>query len=493
MTYPPHGSAAPPVPGAPTLPAVPPQSPAPATAPQGAPPPPRVEPLPERRSAWAEGRDRLRAAATTEPGRLRIIGAVLAALVVAFGACTAWQMSDRSAAADDVLHRSQPLSADAADIYRSLADANTAAASGFLAGGQEPAGVRKRYQDDIAMASRKLATAAANSKGSDSSAAQIAKLNELLPTYAERVQTARTYNRQGLPLGGAYLRNANELMQQEMLPAAKKLYDAERERLDADYADARSYPWVAIGVGVLAIGVLVWAQRRNYRRTNRVFNHGLLTATAGATVVLLWLVVGHSVAYGSLNESYDQGVKSLNALNSARISTLQARSSENLTLVARGSVTVADGPNAGKDAYDIDYQQRMKELGDFTDRGAPGSLDDARVLADDEAGSLPVTEAVTAVKEWKKRHKAARDADTQGNYELALDRVIGDDDPTGESFDKADEALRKALAHEQRDFKSAAEDGRGAMTGLPVGAAVLALLGATGAVLGIGRRLSEYR
>ncbi len=452
--------------------------------------------MPERRSAWAEAQERLRAAATTEPGRLRIIGAVLAVLVVTFGACTAWQMSDRSAAADDVLHRSQPLSADAAEIYRSLADANTAAASGFLAGGQEPAEVRERYRDDIAMASRKLAEAATNTRGStgsQSSIAQITKLNALLPTYAERVETARTYNRQGLPLGGAYLRSANALMQQEMLPAAKRLYDAERERLDADYDDARSYPWAAIAVGVLALAVLVWAQRRNYQRTNRVFNHGLVTATAAATVVLLWLVAGHSVAYGSLNESYDQGVKSLNALNSARISTLQARSSENLTLVARGSVTVPDGPNAGKDAYDIDYQQRMRELGDFTDGQVRGSLDAARELADDETGSARVSEAVDAVKEWQKRHKAARAADTEGNYDLALDRVIGEDNPTGESFDQVDEALRKALAHEKADFQQAAEDGRGAMTGLPVGAASLALLGATGAVLGIGRRLSEYR
>ncbi|MHC0434330.1 hypothetical protein ACX6XY_29785 [Streptomyces sp. O3] len=457
--------------------------------------PAAAEPLPERRTAWAEGWDRLRAAAATEPGRLRGIGAVLAALVLAFGACTAWQTSDRSAAADDVLHRSQPLSADAADVYRSLADANTAAASGFLAGGQEPAEVRERYQDDIAMASRKLATAAANSKGSDSSAAQIAKLNELLPTYAERVQTARTYNRQGLPLGGAYLRNANELMQQEMLPAAKKLYDAERERLDADYADATSYPWAAIGLGVLAIGALVWAQRRTYLRTNRVFNRGLLTATAAATAALLWLTAGHSFAYSGLNESYDQGVKSLNALNSARISTLQARSSENLTLVARGSVTVPDGPHAGEDAYDIDYQRRMRELGDFTDRDAPGSLTAARGLADDEAGRLPVRDAVDAVKEWQKRHKAARAADTQGDYDLALNRVIGEEEhrPTGASFDRADAALQKALEHEQRDFRSAAEDGRGAMTGLPLGVAALALLAAAGAVVGVGRRISEYR
>src|SRR5688572_15323885 len=77
-------------------------------------------PQPPRRTAFAEGVDQLRAAATTEPGRLRIIGALLAVLVVAFGAVTAWQMTDRSAAADDVLHNSQPLSSAAADIYSSL-------------------------------------------------------------------------------------------------------------------------------------------------------------------------------------------------------------------------------------------------------------------------------------------------------------------------------------------------------------------------------------
>lgn len=104
MTQPPKGSAAPPGRGAPTMPSVPAQSgppggpPVPLTgsgAPRNVPPAPGAPP---RRTAWAEGVDRLRAAATTEPGRLRIIGAVLALLVVAFGAVTAWQMTERSAA-----------------------------------------------------------------------------------------------------------------------------------------------------------------------------------------------------------------------------------------------------------------------------------------------------------------------------------------------------------------------------------------------------------
>ncbi|MFF1398319.1 hypothetical protein ACFVZD_31470 [Streptomyces sp. NPDC058287] len=457
--------------------------------------PPQVRPphaqgpepaAPARSTAWAEGVDRVRAAATTEPGRLRIIGAVLALLVVAFGAVTAWQMSDRSAAADDVLHSSQPLSADAADIYRSLADANTAASSGFLAGGQEPAETRDRYERDIRTAAAKLVTAAANSDPDSPSTAAISKLNKLLPQYKGLIERARANNRQGFPLGGAYLRYANETMQEQMLPAAEDLYKKENERLRSDYDSATPYPWAAIGLGVVALGALAWAQRRNYRRTNRVLNHGLVAATAASTVVLLWLVVGHSVARAGLDESYDHGVRSLNVLHDARIASLKARGNENLTLVSRGAETV-EVKGVAKDAFDVDYQKQMKTLAT--------KLGDAAEIADDSTGKRPVQAAGDNMRVWRDRHKDAREQDDAGNYQGALDKVIGSaqDKPTRECFDNVDKELQSALRHEQAEFKQAATDGRGAMTGLPVGAAVLAVLGAAGAVLGIGRRLSEYR
>ncbi|MFI7384714.1 hypothetical protein [Streptomyces sp. NPDC049813] len=486
MTYPPNGSAAPPghTP-APPLPSVPPQ---PARGATTVPPPApgAPAPAPARRTAWSEGVDRLRSAATTEPGRLRIIGAVLAMLVVAFGATTAWQMTDRSAAADDVLHSSQPLTADAADIYRSLADANTAASSGFLAGGQEPAAVRERYERDIRTAAQKLVTAAAATDPGSPSAETISKLNTMLPQYKGLIERARANNRQGFPLGGAYLRYANEKMQTQMLPEAENLYTTENRRLRDDYDAATPYPWIAIACGVLALIALGWAQRRNYRLTNRVFNHGMLAATAASAVVLLWLVVGHTVARSGLDSSYDSGVRSLNVLHDASIASLKARGNENLTLVSRGAeTTTVDG--VIKDKYDVDFQKQMRLLAT--------KLAAADALADDGAGRTPVDGANASMKEWLKRHTDARAEDDDGDYQGALDKIIGSkqDKPTGECFDLVDQNLDKALAHEQREFSADAGDGRAAMTGLPVGAALLAVLAAAGAVLGIGRRLSEYR
>ncbi|MEU0374117.1 hypothetical protein ABZ070_28460 [Streptomyces sp. NPDC006283] len=424
----------------------------------------------------------MRAAATTEPGRLQIIGAVLAALVLAFGTVAAFEISARESAADDVVSRSQPLSADAASIYRSLADADTTASSGFLAGAEEPREVAERYDRDIALASRLLVKAATNTDSSSESGRQIARLNEALPRYTGLIETARANNRLGRPLGGAYLRFANEQMTKDLLPAAQKLYDAETARLVEDDEDARFWPVLSLAAGAVAVGALVWAQRRNYRRTNRVFNHGLLAATAATTVVLLWLAVGHTVARAQLNDAEAHGQQSLKVLNDARINSLKARANENLTLVARGAVLTNDGKS---DKYETDYASGMKELGEQLQR--------AERLADDGEGREPVEDAAEGVTEWQERHKDVTRTDRAGDYDGAVRKVVGAEGSTGESFDRVDAALEKALAHEQREFTRAARDGRGALAGLPIGAAALGVLGAVGAIVGINRRLSEYR
>ncbi|MFF6881821.1 hypothetical protein ACFY9F_01390 [Streptomyces sp. NPDC012421] len=443
---------------------------------------------PPARGAWATGREVLREAATTEPGRLRILGAVLALLVLALGTVAGLEAADRAGSAEDVVGRSQPLSADAAAIYRSLADADSTAAAGFLAGILEPAESRARYDRDIATASRLLVKAAANTDGSGEAAREIATLNELLPRYTGLIERARAANRQGLPLGGAYLRYANQEMTARLLPAAERLYAAETARLHQDDDAARAWPWPALGAGALALGVLVWAQRREYRRTHRVFSRGLLAASAAAMAALLWLAGAHTLARAGLGSAQFEGQQSLQLLNEARISSLKARANENLTQVARGAVLTEDGKN---DKYEAEYATGMAALTDALAR--------ATRLADDEAGQAPLREAAERAGEWRKRHAAARELGEGGEYRDALDLIIG---PKGEaepkesagwSFDQVDAALERALAHEQAEFTRSASGAVDALTGLPLGAAALGALGALAAVLGINRRLSEYR
>ena len=83
------------------------------------------------------------------------------------------------------------LTADSAELYRSLADADAMATSGYVSGGREPTAVRARYDDDIARATDRLGHAAGRLPGSE----PVATIAAQLPVYTGLVETARTLNR----------------------------------------------------------------------------------------------------------------------------------------------------------------------------------------------------------------------------------------------------------------------------------------------------------
>ncbi|MCF3964746.1 hypothetical protein L1885_24460 [Streptomyces fuscigenes] len=446
-------------------------------------PPPEPPPTAGLRETGRDALRRLRRAVRTEPGRLRLIGAVLALTVVVFGAVTAWQSSDRYASADDVVAGGQTVK-DTADLYAALADADTQAATGFLAGATEPPAVQSAYSDDVSRAARLVTKVAQSAAPGSRSATLTASIAEQLPVYTGLIERARAENRRGLPLGGAYLRYANDRMTLPggILPAAEALYTEESSRLEAESGSAQSWPYAALALGVLALLVLAGAQRRNYRHTNRVFNRGLVTATAACTAAVLWLVAGQALGNAGLDGADRNGQRSLTALNSARINALKARADENLMLVSRGSV-VAE--NKKTDKYEVDFGQKTKALS--------ADLGRARGLADDDPGRAPVADAIGAVATWKSRHRTGSAAGADGRFQDAREALDGPGKTSEQAFQQVDDRIAKAIAHEQDEFTSAARDGRGALDLVWLGAVVLAVLGAVGAILGVGRRLSEYR
>ncbi|SEL66611.1 hypothetical protein [Streptacidiphilus jiangxiensis] len=416
----------------------------------------------------------------TPPRRLQTRAALLALLALLFGVLTLWQVDSRSSAADNVVNHSQPLSDDAAQIFRSLADADTTAATAFLQAGSETAAVRTQYTNDIATASQLLTKAAAQSGAGDPGQQWIRQLNAQLPVYAGLVETAKADDRQGFPLGGAYLRYASGQMQTQMLDEAKNLHDAENRRLASDYADARSLPWAALGLGVVLIAALVRAQVLLFRRTNRVLNPGLVLATACATLALLWLGVGQSVAASYLADSDNKGAAPLQVIDQAEIETLKCRGAENLNLVARGSTTT----------YETDWETDSGTL-----NGPKGYFAQAQSMtAGDAAAQQMLTAALTSWHAWNSRHDTAHDANQNGNYDVALGDTIGSgSDTIDAAFTSLRSSLDQAAAHEQEQFRSLADDGRNATSLLAPGAAVLAVLAAAGVGVGVNRRVAEYR
>ncbi|NJQ07988.1 hypothetical protein, partial [Streptomyces lonarensis] len=440
-------------------------------------------PPPPRPTALVEGVARLRAALRTEPGRLRVIGGLLAVLLLAFGTATAWQVSSRTDAATAVRQESQPLSADAAALYRSLADANTTAAVGFLAGSEATRPARDRYEADIRNATERLLTAAEHAAGgSDEAGRQIAVLGRELPVYTGLVETARANDRQGYPLGGAYLRYADAHMQDVLLPAAERLHELEHARFQEDLTRARARPWPALGCGVLVLAALGWSQYRHYRRTNRVLDPALLAATATTSLLLAWLAVAHTLSVAPLTAAERTGTRSLELLTEIHTESLQARGDESLALVARGAGTV----------FADSYRARMETLlGPPREPG--GLLARAEAAAGDDSGREQLRTVAAHAEEWRERNAAAMAAEDSGAYDEAVKLVIGEEESTGESFDRLDSALEAALQHERQRFADAVDTGRARLDGLPEGAMVLAVGAAGAALLGVGRRLSEYR
>ena len=416
--------------------------------------------------------------ARTTPG---VLGGFLLALVLVgllAGLFTALSVQRRAQALDDLATRSGPLTAAAQEIYRSLSDADATGTGAFLSAGLEPAQARQRYEADIAQAANALAIAVAAREPADVTApgSPLATLSGQLPVYTGLVETARADNRQGLPLGAAYQREASNLMRTQLLPAAQALYQSEHDQLGTDQDHAGSVPWLEILLSLVVLALLLVAQGYLRRRTNRVFNAGLLVATGAAVVSLLWVLIATLNVMGDVGDSRTEGSAQADTLARAHIATLNARADETLTLVARG---------AGK-AYEDDYVKVTQSLGTL--------LDNARAAATDSAVGERVAAAIADSRAWTRAHADIRAADDSGDYTTAV-RLAVEQIPEGAApaFDKLDADLRDAIERTRATFGDKVSDASGALAGTVAAVIVLAVVTAAGSAAGIWRRLKDYR
>ena len=223
---------------------------------------------------------------------------------------------------------------------RHLSDADTTAAASFLQGRLEPAGLERRYQSDLAVASADIAVAAREAGSDPEVAASLETLSTDLPVYSGIVQDADFNERQGFyPLAAAYISEANNLMRSSILPAAATLYGTEGSRLADDQSQGVS-PLLAI-LAALAFLALLARPGGGAALAEPPLPPHLERAAGVATVIVLvlgiWLTVALTTQTNGVNTALANGSRPVSTFTQARILALRARADDELTLLTRDS------------------------------------------------------------------------------------------------------------------------------------------------------------
>ena len=435
----------------------------------------------------------------TTPGRLRAASAILLLALLLFAVVTTVATEVRSRAAGSVRTKSAPELVAAEGLYGSLADADAIASTIYLRAGAEPKQLRLRYLADIRRAGSLLANVSSRSESSPQVRTALRTIGEQLPVYTGLVDTARANIRQGYGEGAAYLRRGSSTMRDEILPAASDLYRDAARTLDKNYhsGTSTSTATVVVVVGAAMLGLLVLVQLYVRRRSNRLLNIGLV----GATVVVIAIMGGtlwkFSTAHDALNRAQSRGSDSVEVLSSARILALLAQSNDNLALIERGS----------GDVYLARFNQVMKDLGAHD--GTGGLLGDARELAARTGEGAQVGRLAGQFHQLRDVHAKVRKLDEADQYQDAVGLSVGTNDlavppdlqkrklgGTSQELhavDRLDRALQTDITRAQVRLLGAADDARIGYGALELAIPVLAIIAGLLVLLGLERRIAEYR
>jgi hypothetical protein len=346
-------------------------------------------------------------------------------------------------------------------IQSNLLSADATATNAFLVGGLEPAAQRAMYDQALSSTSSLIVEAA---QAQPADAAALSALNQQVASYAATIEQARANNRQGIPVGAQYLRNASADLRSTALPILDNLVSSNAARA-ADAMNAR-VGYVLPVISLLAlVGVIVgqiWLARRFKRR----INVGMLASA----VALLVITVGGLLAAQQLNSTLSSisngSFAAVNTAADARIDANNAKSNESLTLIARGS------GQAFEDAWKSSADSVAGNLGRLSER----------------------PELTTQWQAYADVHDKIRDLDDGGRWERAVAQATGTKpDSSNTVFGTFDRNLASYLDEVSENASSSLANEQPALV---VGAILILLGGLAAAFLGrwgVAARLKEYR
>lgn len=398
---------------------------------------------------------------------------------ITFGLVAGAAERSRDRAAQAARTATEPLLVQAVTLYSSLSDANATATTTFLTGGLEPPARRARYLSDLRTASRSLSRLTRELAGSPASRAAVATIADQLPVYSGVIESARANNRQGFPVGAAYLRQASQLLTTSILPAAGQLYQTEATRLGDDYSSGTATAaLVTFAVVVIAaVLLLILVQRYLALTTHRIFNLPLLAASVLVVILSVWGVIGLTSEQNALAAAQRRGSDPVELLAATKILISRAQSDESLTLANRGS----------DETDPADFDAVMRALAPSGPLLA-GVTSIAGASENGGKGELAATLAA-----YRAQHaqldRLVNDGNTPGAIKLAVDSAASTTSPSN----RLSAQLATQIQAAQGRFGRSASDATSALAGLSLAGIVLTVLAALLALLGLRMRINEYR
>jgi hypothetical protein len=302
---------------------------APTTTPPIAPPATTPAPPSPATSSSASLATALKAMDTPRRLRLLSLGVVVVGVLVALVGVLTFSYLAAS------LSRAK---ADTAQLIRvqkiqsNLLSADAIATNAFLVGGLEPPAQRAVYDQAMSSTSSLIVEA---SQAQPADAEALSALNQQVVSYAATIEQARANNRQGLPVGAQYLRNASADLRSTALPILDNLVSSNAARA-ADEMDVRAgyiFPIIAL----LALAGVIIGQVWLARRFKRKINVGMLASAAVLLVITIASLIAALQLSSTLNSITSGSFAAVNMAADTRIDANNAKSNESLTLIARGS------------------------------------------------------------------------------------------------------------------------------------------------------------
>jgi hypothetical protein len=409
----------------------------------------------------------------TTPGRILVSGVVLITLVALSAFAIATTIQRRELALTTVLNHTEPLAFAAGQLYTTLSVADAAASTAFIAGA-EPREVRQRYEQAITNAA--VALTQASSGLTDAPMQELlSQINARLAEYAGLVETARTNNRAGNPIGSSYLSEASSLMQQQILPDAKRLYDETSARVDAQTTASTDIPMLGI---VIVLATLVFGAYSNHwlaRKTQRRLNFGFVAGGAAVLIMLIWVGTVLTISTTSSRSAKGSAAESLKSVTNLAILAQQARADETLALIRRGDEDVR------KQSYYQRIDNMHQLLNDYLNR-------------DDAIDKSDLKNADQLLARWRQADERINSYIAVGNYQAATQVALGagDQDSTP-AFDRLEQAVNNAIEESRRQLRDDIVNARTVLSGSTVGTVVLSVVAALAVTVGLWPRMSEYR